>query len=471
MNIIKILSLLLLIVISSCDKEFKGDIEAVKFIKSIQATPKSDNALRIDINIEFKQSVTYQIEYWKSNDKTSKQITAPTESDISSKSTLILLEAETKYTFKVLAVNEYGSTTSDEYEFTTSSLPLDVPLCSLHINDLEEEISGYILQMKGDIPGYVSIINTRGKVVWYQKMDKAVRVATFDAKTNTISCIIGGNTEQNYAGTDLVVINLIGEVLLHKKFNKFYGHHDIRRMPDGNLIVVNFVPKAFDLRKHGGTQNEIVWGDGYTIFDMKGNIVEAWDCYGELNPIDDPRIMEMLPVQGEDGQKNVFYKDDWLHANSVNFDSEGNIYMSFNWRSELWKIERSTGTVLYRVGKQGNIDISPDGYAEGMHSVEALEPNKVLLLDNGLTSQTTRAMIYSIDEKSKTAKVTLNTVLPINYSSPYMSNVQIINENILVFGLTLSKSIVFTDYKGNILRTLSNSIYSYRSIYIPKIEL
>lgn len=468
MNLIKYLCMMLLLALAACSNDPEGEVAPAELLRSIQVAPESDNVLRMNVHIEFKQATKYQIEYWKSGEETTKRTTALAESDGSSTSTLVLLEPETDYTFRVQASTGTASTVSDEYGFTTSQLPSGVPVYSMTLNNLEDDLPGYILQMKTDRPGYITMVNTQGTVVWYQNMEKAVRVANFDAKTNTICCIIGAYAEKDYTGNEMVVMDLTGKKLLDKVFDKFYAHHDIRRMPDGNLIVVNYTPKSFDLTAHGGSKEEMVWGDGYTIFDMEGNKLEEWDCFGELHPADDPNIMAMVPVTSV-LENPIWYKDDWLHANSVNFDSEGNIYMSFNWRSELWKIERATGKVLYRVGKDGNVDMPERGYANGMHCVEPLKPDEVLVFDNGISNHLSRALLYSIDEKGRKAEVTMEVPLP-DYSSPYMSNVQMVNDNLLIFGSTQTNSVVFTDKEGTVLRTIRGLHQSYRSVYIPEIE-
>lgn len=467
MKLMKYLCMMLLLAFVACSNDPEGEVPPTELIRAIQVAPKSDNVLRMDVNIEFRQAVDYQIEYWKSDDEASKKTTALAEADGSSTSTLVLLEPETEYTFKVKASTGAASTVSEGYTFTTSSLPSGVPVYSMPIDKMEEDLPGYILLMKTDKPGYITMVDTKGNIVWYQNMEKAVRVASFDEKTNTISCIIGAYAEKDYTGNEIVVMDLTGKRLLDKVFDKFYAHHDIRRMPDGNLILVNYTPKTFDLTERGGSKEETVWGDGYTIFDMEGNKLEEWDCFGELHPADDPNIMEMVPVTSV-LENPIWYKDDWLHANSVNFDSEGNIYMSFNWRSELWKIERKTGKVLYRVGKEGNVDMSAAGYANGMHSVDPLKPNEVLVFDNGIYNHLSRALIYSVDEKARKAEVAMEVTLP-EYSSPYMSNVQILNDNLLMFGSTQTSTVVFTDKKGTVLRTILGLHQSYRSVYIPEI--
>ncbi|MFI3263310.1 MAG: aryl-sulfate sulfotransferase, partial [Rikenellaceae bacterium] len=272
-------------------------------------------------------------------------------------------------------------------------------------------------------------------------------------------------------GDEIIVIDLYGNTLMNLKSPTLPPHHDIRRLPDGNILTVNFVPEAFDLTMYGGSAEEIVFGDGYTIYDMNGNIVEQWDCFQEISPVDDPTIMDQLPVAGDGVGFN--FKDDWLHANSIHYDSEGNIYMTFNWRSELWKIERATGKVLYRIGEDGNVDISSDAYASGMHSVEPQGVNEILVFDNGTNREDyiSRALLYSVNENTMSATLSLKVEFPVNYSSPYMGNVQILNDDLLIYGSTLTNFIVFTDFNGNVLRTISNiDFQSYRSIYIPTIE-
>lgn len=462
-----LLFLLISITIVSCTEN--DDVSAGDFIKSIQAAVQSENALRVDITIQLKKEASCRLNYWKEGDKLSKKQTSVLEAAISPVITLVFLEPETTYYFQVEVFSDGGTVISNEYKFTTEKLPLEVPTCSMISDNLKEDINGYVLLMQPENPGYVEVVNLEGIVVWYEKMNDNVIVATFDTNTNTFSCIIGNHPEKAYTGKTLVVMDIYGNKLLKKNVEHMYVHHDVRRLPDGRLVVVNYVPKTYDLSKYGGTTNETVWGDGYSILDMEGNILEQWNCFGELNPQDDPNIMKIVAVT-EVLDNPIKYREDWLHANSINFDSEGNFYMSFNWRSELWKIETNTGKVLYRVGKDGNVNLATEGIASGMHSVFPVSPNKVLVYDNGLTNHTSRALLYNIDEVSGNVSVDLSVPLDIAYTSPYMSSVRFVNDNILLFGGTFSKCIVFTTREGEVLRTLTTMFQSYRADYIPNIN-
>lgn len=450
---------------SACenDDNESGVVDPSVLIKSITTETQANNVLRVDVNIEFKDNVNYQIIYWKNGQDSVIKKTVPSESNGKAKTTLILLEPATKYNFNILASNEKATTTSDTYSFTTKALPVSVPVYTVvkSSNIMKKELPGYIMQVSGDLPGFITLCNSSGTVLWYEDMGKPVRVANFDTLTNTICCIIGiPFPEDKYRlGDQIVLFDLFGKRILDRATSNdwiAYPHHDIRRMPNGDLILVENFVKTFDLSMYGGSTNEEVWGDGYTIMDSNGNIKKRWDCFGEINPQDYPDIMTKLK--------------DWIHSNSVNWDSEGNIYMTHNKISELWKIDRNTGDVIYRVGKKGNIPFVKPDYPFGLHAPVPLKPNYVLCLDNqGGAGNSSRAIILSVNTETNTVEMPLNISFPLELSSINRSNVELINDNLLMFGSTLGRAIVFADLKGNIQRVIRREHISYRTNYINRI--
>ena len=162
---------------------------------------------------------------------------------------------------------------------------------------------------------------------------------------------------------------------------------------------------------------------------------------------------------------------DFLHANSVNWDSNGDYYMTFNRRSELWKIDGATGKVLYRVGPKGNVKLDESGFASGLHAVEPLAPNKLLCLDNGEERGYSRALIYEVDPAAMSAKVTMSVDFPAEFSSLDRSNVQLIcNGTMLMFGSTLGRCALFADLEGNVLKVIKRNGISYRTYYYEDIK-
>lgn len=456
---------LLTLAFAACNEEEGGEVTPAELIRSIKVAAQNDNALRIDVHLEFKKEASYQIEYWKAGDETSGRLTqfsAPVTSD---KCTLVLLKAQSDYNFRVHVRAGAQSTSSDIYKFTTGVIAARVPVPSLLEDKIAQPLPGYLLLTKNDKPGVVIMTDTEGEVVWYQLFEAPIRVATFDALTNTISCIIGPNSIQPFAGSRIFVMDLYGKVLLDKNVEALTPHHEIKRLPDGDFLLVRFVAQKFDLTAQGGGKEETVFGDGLMVMDIQGNIKWEWDCFGEMNPADDPNIMgkiEMLQMN---------YRDDWLHANSADRDEEGNYYITFNWTSELWKIDGKTKKVIYRLGKKGNVDMPQEAYMEGVHCVTALSKNQVLVFDNGQQTHLSRGLTFTVNDASRKAELTHNITLPSEYGSPFQGSVERISEDLYLFGPTMSNSILFMNAQGDILRSFKTMSQTYRTQYIAKIEL
>lgn len=450
-----------------CEDDDSGHVAPGKLMNRITSQVQPRNALRVDITIDFKDNTDYQIEYWEADAPETLRQTAERQGAAQAKTTLILLKAETTYNFRILARSGNRYTESDVYSFTTDILPSGVPTYTLQQDDLKQELPGYIMLTRGDMqPGYIILLDTKGNVVWYENTKLGVKVATFDTVTNTIYSIIGTDPDRDYNGKEILIMDLFGNTLFHKDYKqlgKRYFHHDIRRMPDGNIVFVNYVPKTFDLTAQGGTSEETVFGDGLTIMDKDGKFLWEWDCFSEINPQDDPNIMgDVFGIE---------LRGDWIHANCVNYDKDGYFYMSFNWLNEVWKIDPKTGKVIYRLGgKGGNISIPQEGYTNGLHSLKLLDNNKILLFENGIYTHISRALIFTVDETGKSATLDLDVALPSEYSSPYMSSVELINGNILMFGSTFGQAVIFTDMQGNISRIIKSLHQSFRADYIPAIH-
>lgn len=443
----------LLLAMAACDTS-KEDFSPGEVIQRVDAKVSDDNTLRMEITIVFKRPVSYEIEYWKAAEPEKTFRTGSASADGTTTTRLLLLEPDCEYRFRVHVHSGDSSTVTDAYPFRTGLLPGNIPAFTLARDEMTEDPDGYILMCKRDEPGFITICDTRGTIVWYESVPQGVRVATFDPASGTILGIVGSNPGKSYAGTGILVLDLYGNRLLEKDLSGIYPHHDIRRLPDGNIILVNYVPRNFDLSAQGGGTQETVWGDGYSILDMDGNIRKSWDCFGELDPREDANILKT--------------KGDWLHANAVNFDSEGNYYMTFNKISQLWRIDPLSGDVCYRVGANGNVQLDERYWPDGLHSPYPLDPDRILVLDNGRSGgdRHTRALIYEIDSRAMTATTTLEVPLPTEYGSQNRSNACFVTRDLLLFGSSGAKAAIFTDLAGSVKRVIQCDFLPYRAEYI-----
>ena len=444
-------------ILTACDTDENHSFAS--YVDSITAKVQDGNSLRVDLNIHFLRSAFYQIEYWDVKDERKKKRTTVREGNGLTTCTLVLLKPETTYAFQVL-INGKESVLSGIYQFETLSLPSMVPDCYIEFDELED-IDGYMILSRFDLkPGLTTIIDMQGNTVWYQEMEeKGVSVAAFDTLHHTVQCIMGGQSGYAYSGSDIIVMDLFGNILLQKDVRDYGLHHEIRRMPDGNLLMVNHVYRDFDLSAVGGSTHETVVGDGVVIMDMQGNIVWNWECFSEIDPREDEDIMTANVGPG-----------DWVHANSANYDEDGNIYVTFNWLNQIWKINRETKEIEYRLGEDGTIDLNPEGWVSGVHNVNVTGPDSFYLFDNGTLSHQSRILGYKVDKSIGKAVIDFNVLLPTDKSSQFQGGVNILNSNLMIVCSTFSNAILFIDKSGQIHRIIRTPYQSYRAEYIPPFE-
>ena len=202
---------------SSCEDDDTGFVAPGQLMSRVTAKVQDNNALRVDITVDFKEDVVYQVEYWKENEPESVCMTREREGGLGGMTTLVLLRPETVYHFRVHARSGNRYTESDVYSFTTCALPSGVPTYTLHQDELDEEIPGYIMLTRGDMqPGYITLLDTKGNVVWYENTRLGVKVATFDTVTNTIYSIIGTDPDRDYNGKEILIMDLFGNVVFIK---------------------------------------------------------------------------------------------------------------------------------------------------------------------------------------------------------------------------------------------------------------
>ena len=333
----------------------------------------------------------------------------------------------------------------------------------------KEKIEGFLLANNRSSK-HIYLVDMNGTVVWYEPVPDTPAVVNYDSRTQRFYLLTDAPGEGLFVfnSKKLKIIDLFGNIELEKEFasipelNNREVHHECRSLPDGNIGLVTYIHQTVDLSSKGGSQTDTVTGDGFVIMTPKGEIVKTWSCFDHLNPIDYPNI----------AQKKI--KEDWIHANSIDQDSEGNYYMTTNRDSELWKINGKTGELMYRVGENGTIKPTEKLLSHGIHCAIVQAPNEVLVIDNARNNQFTgsRALIYNVNEQMKTVSVPLEVALPKGMSSGTRSNVQFIDNQHVLFALSTQKQVLITNRSTplEIKRTLSLPYTFYRVTYIPTIQ-
>jgi 3',5'-cyclic AMP phosphodiesterase CpdA len=257
-------------------------------------------------------------------------------------------------------------------------------------------------------------------------------------------------------------------------------HHEARGLPNGGALVLASTERILtDVQGPGDVD---VIGDMIVVFDSDMQVTWAWDAFDNLDPA-------RAAVLGETCSPGVggcppFYlatiANDWLHGNSLQFTSDGNILYSARHQDWIVKIGynngQGTGNIIWRLGQDGDFQIdSSDPYPWFSHQhdpqFERGEETALMVFDNGNTRNATdpsansRGQMLRIDEANRKASLAYNADLG-NYAFA-LGAAQLLPSGGYHFeigwlpdGTSLA---VEVDASGNLVYSIHSSAPDYRS--------
>ena len=204
------------------------------------------------------------------------------------------------------------------------------------------------------------------------------------------------------------------------------SHHDIKVLPNGNVILIAWETKTSDDAIDYGRDPTTVVGDTFMPLHIievhqtgptSGTIVWEWHAWDHLIQDYDPLKANYGDVEQHPELIDINYggeleKSDWLHANSIDYNPDfDQILVSIRNFNEIWVIDHSTtieeaaghtggysgkgGDLLYRWGnpaayRRGTID---DQKLFGQHDASWVKNDypgagDILVFNNGMNRPT-----------------------------------------------------------------------------------
>ena len=186
-------------------------------------------------------------------------------------------------------------------------------------------------------------------------------------------------------------------------------NHDMKLLPNGHALVFGSEVRTINMSAlvPGGKTAASVTGDILQEIDANNRLVFEWHTFDHI------------------AITNSFYDltqqtIDYAHMNAVSIDpTDNNLLVSLRTTSEIVKINRQTGEVMWRLGGKMNQFTFIGEHAEnapyytvGQHDIHRLANGNLLFFDNGNISgggvtpsdrTYSRAVEYQLDETNMTA--------------------------------------------------------------------
>ncbi len=193
------------------------------------------------------------------------------------------------------------------------------------------------------------------------------------------------------------------------------------------------------------------------VLDNKGKKVWQWSVIDAFSPLKDPNILKD--------------KKDWLHANSVSFDKDGNYLISFYNNGQIWKVNATTGAIMWKFGKGGTFKMPPDCSFSMAHGTHINANGDLMFFNNGIDKHQSEVYAIKLNEANQTATTDLHIKLPQEVYNDRMGSAYLINDTTVLCCCSKRHISILITKKGVLLWSLDTAIPPYRVEFVNKEEL
>ncbi|MDQ3194251.1 MAG: aryl-sulfate sulfotransferase [Bacteroidota bacterium] len=266
-----------------------------------------------------------------------------------------------------------------------------------------------------------------------------------------------------YSGGDQKFYALDSQYNLIDSFYTGNGYitdgHELQILSNGHALLMSYDPQIVDMSQlvPGGNSKAIVDGLIIQEIDVNKNVVFQWRSWDHIRITD--AIHEDLTAA---------YVD-YVHGNAIERDNDGNILICSRHLSEITKINRTTGDIIWRLGGVSNqfTFVNDSIGFSYQHDIRRLPNGNITLYDNGnFRGRFSRAVEYQLDEINKTATLVWqyrNT--PDLYGFAMGSAQRLPGGNTLICWGSANPNITEVTPQGTkaLEMTLPQGIYTYRA--------
>ena len=207
-----------------------------------------------------------------------------------------------------------------------------------------------------------------------------------------------------------------------------YDLHEFTITPRNTALVMAYERFERSLAAWGGPKNAKIVDNIVQEIDIKtGQVLFEWHSFGNVSP-DESNV----PVPKQRGSEWEYF-----HVNAIDLDRDGNFLISARNTSTIYKVNRTTGKIMWRLGgKKSDFKLGSGVRFDWQHSIRVLPNGDYRLYDNSAAPparKASRAITVRIDEQAKTATLVSAFKHPLGLLSASQGNVETLpNGNLFV---------------------------------------
>ena len=167
-------------------------------------------------------------------------------------------------------------------------------------------------------------------------------------------------------------------------------------------------------------------------------------------------------------EKNILKEaKDWMHANSLFIDADGNYIISFYNNGQIWKVNATNKKVMWKFGKGGDFRLAGNAMFDQGHAVHINKQHNLMLFDNGTSKKRSQILAFSLNEVSKQVSLKLRTQLQEGNFTDRMGSAYLINDSTILTCISKQNQVLLTNLNGDVLWHMMCANTPYRVEFVP----
>jgi hypothetical protein len=283
---------------------------------------------------------------------------------------------------------------------------LDPPLVTVSPNR-QATAPGFVFlsakQKKDQKQNGPMIVDNAGRLVWFRPLPGIQAATDFRVQTyqgKPVLTFWQGTSRQGIGTGELVIMDQSYKVIRRIRIaNGFRPDlHEFMITPRGTALFITYPIVAADLSGFGGSRRGRLVDSVIQEVDLAtGLVVFEWHSYGKISV----RESFSRPVKSP----NVPW--DYAHTNAVEEGPDGDILMSARNTWTVYKIDRETGVISWRLGgKKSDFKVGPGAHFAWQHDARWRSDGALTVFDNSAfppVRKHSRALAIRLDETAHTA--------------------------------------------------------------------
>jgi hypothetical protein len=270
------------------------------------------------------------------------------------------------------------------------------------------------------------ILDRAGRLVWFKPLPGDEQAFDFRAQTYRGRPVLtwwqGRMARYRGAGVGHIVDSSYRLVATVHAANGYeLDAHEFALTPSGTALVMSYVTVPWDLSKLGGRRDGLVEDNVVQEIDVKtGALLFEWHALGSIGLGESYR-----PAPRARGKLH-----DPFHLNSIDLARDGNLLFSARHTNAIYKVDRRTGSVIWRLGgRRSDFTMRPGTTFKLQHDARVHRDGTITLFDNvaedlPARGRRSRGITLAVDPRRRTASLVREVERPDGILSPTQGSMQ-----------------------------------------------